>query len=230
MLLTCGFTFQSIVSPSAYPGHYPRRSLLRPSHPFSSLRLTPALKIDHFGELEVVTPFLMFVFRSGRAVLSTGFGEGEYESAQKLLASILSHFGQANNPRRLVRTNDGSDVRLLALPVATCCQSLAGWIPAVSGFIPASKIEDRSLLWGICVSLFTSMVGNFVLRRTSSCHAGDLAPVCSPSLSCSLISGKRIAVCAVHHTAAKTRSVSRRESAASSPLWPAAHACHPDRL
>ena len=42
------------------------------------MRLTPTLNIDHFRELEVVTPFLMFVFRSGRVVLSTGFGEGEY--------------------------------------------------------------------------------------------------------------------------------------------------------
>jgi hypothetical protein len=172
VLMTCGFTFQSIVSPSAYPGHYPRPWLLRQSHHFSSMRLTPTLNIDHFRELEVVTPFLMFVFRSGRVVLSTGFGEGEYESVEKLLASILSHFGQADNPRRLVRTNDGSDVHLLALPIATCSQSLAGWIPAASGFIPASKIEDQSLLWGICVSLFTSMVGNFVLHRTSSCHVG----------------------------------------------------------
>jgi hypothetical protein len=140
------------------------------------MRLTPTLTIDHFREREVVTPFLMFVFRSGRAVLSTGFCEGEYESVEKLLASLLSHFGQANNPRRLVRANDGSDGRFLALPIATCFQSLAGWIPTASGFIPASKIEGQSLLWGICISLFTSVVGNFVLHRISSCHAGDLSP------------------------------------------------------
>ena len=193
------------------------------------MRLTPALNIDHFRELEVVTPFLMFVFRSSRVVLSTGFDEGEYYSVEKLLASILSHFGQADNPRRLVRTNDGSDVRLLALPIATCSQSLAGWIPAASGFIPASKIEDQSLLWGICVSLFTSTVGNFVLHRTSSCHVGARTLQHTPHpCAIPLISGQRIAASMVHRTAAKTSGVSRHETWASSPSWPGAHVCHLD--
>src|SRR5258708_13298842 len=73
VLLTCGFTFQSIVSPSAYPGHYPRRWLLRQSHHFSSMRFTPTLNIDHFRALEEVTPFLMSVFRNAPPALSTRF-------------------------------------------------------------------------------------------------------------------------------------------------------------
>ena len=51
-------------------------------------------------------------------------------------APARSHFGQANNARRLVLHYDGSNGRSLALPVATRSQKRAGRVPVVSGSTP----------------------------------------------------------------------------------------------
>ncbi len=56
----------------------------------------------------VVSPFLMFVLRRFRKVLFAGFIGGEPWSFALCQAPILSHFGQANNPRRLVPNHDKS--------------------------------------------------------------------------------------------------------------------------
>lgn len=56
----------------------------------------------------LVIPFLMFVLRRFRRVLFTGFNGGESWSLSLSQAPILSHFGQANNPRRLGASDDES--------------------------------------------------------------------------------------------------------------------------
>ncbi len=103
------------------------------------MRLTPA---HQFGEQEmVVSSFLRSVLRRGRRVLCTGFGEGEPWSLTRCQAPILSHFGQADNPCRLVAYDDASNVPLLALAMATCSRIERCRVQRVSGFLPASRIE-----------------------------------------------------------------------------------------
>jgi hypothetical protein len=82
------------------------------------MRLTPA---HRFGEQEtMVSSFLRSVLRCGRRVLCTGFSGGEPWSLTRCQTPILSHFGQADNLRRLVAYDDASNVPLLALAVAAC--------------------------------------------------------------------------------------------------------------
>jgi hypothetical protein len=71
----------------------------------------------------VITPFLMSVFRSGRAVLFTGIIGNACWTLRSCQPQIRSRFGQANNLRRLVLVNDDSHIRLLALPMAARSQA-----------------------------------------------------------------------------------------------------------
>src|SRR6266542_5511420 len=84
-------------------------------------------------------------------------------------APVRSHFGQANNARRLVLHYDGSDGRSLALPVATRSQKRAGCVPVVSGSTPRH---------GLMVSRYrggTHFVGH--------CNGGGLHPTSMMQLS-----------------------------------------------
>ena len=54
-------------------------------------------------------------------------------------APSLYHFGQAHNPRRLVRTDDASTVPSLALPMATCWQGWPRWVRGGPALHPALR-------------------------------------------------------------------------------------------
>jgi hypothetical protein len=73
----------------------------------------------------LVIPFLMLVLRRFRRVLFTGFRGGESWSSMLSQAPILSHFGQADNPRRLDASDDESMDFAFAfhddLHVKECC-------------------------------------------------------------------------------------------------------------
>lgn len=55
-----------------------------------------------------VIPFLIFVLRRFRRELFTGFRGDESWTSSLCQAPILSHFGQADNPRRLVASDGES--------------------------------------------------------------------------------------------------------------------------
>jgi hypothetical protein len=55
------------------------------------------------------------------------------------------------------------------LPVASPLPSHPVGLGVRHGFLPAPRIEDQSLPWGRCISLFTAAVGNRAPHRTTSC-------------------------------------------------------------
>ncbi len=121
------------------------------------------------GECREVTSFLRFVLRSVRVVLSTGFrGDetGQLDLCQLLAFPIL---GKPLIRVGLVGHHDGSTYICLRYPFAAYFRELAGRIPVVLDFLPASQIEGQSLLWGRRISLFIPAVGNCAPYRTSSC-------------------------------------------------------------
>src|SRR5436190_24151432 len=71
-----------------------------------------------------------------------------------LLGPYPSHFGQANNPRRLVNCDDASAVPSLALSIAPCRDRPGRRVRPV-GRHPAFRIEDQSLPEGWGISWFT---------------------------------------------------------------------------
>lgn len=96
----------------------------------------------------------MFVFRSFRAVLSTGFRGGEYWSVLCPPAPILSPFGQADNPRRPVPIHDGSSYVRLHCP----------WLPAPRGLSVGFRwCLVLSPLHGLMVSRYR---GGHAFRRS----------------------------------------------------------------
>jgi hypothetical protein len=92
----------------------------------------------------LVIPFLMFVLRRLRKVLFTGFNGGEPWSADLCQAPILYQLGQADNPRRLVTSDDESIYFAFALH-NDLHVSLSCWVQALFTFLP---------LQGLMVSLY----------------------------------------------------------------------------
>ncbi len=86
---------RATVPTSAYPGHYPRHSLLEESQ---YILHTVDTCSDLCREQDVVTLFLMLVLPSLRVVLSAGFSGSRYWSEYGLPAPILSLLGQALEP------------------------------------------------------------------------------------------------------------------------------------
>ena len=123
-------TVQRVGPTSAYPGHYPRPSLLGPSSPrphpgdpYSTDRIV-------VESMPWVPPFLMSVLRSRRAVLSTGFVGSEYWSDAPLPAPILSLLGKPGLTRvGLFWVTMGQRTFARAAPSS----SLPGVIPSGSG-------------------------------------------------------------------------------------------------
>ena len=65
----------------------------------------------------------------------------------------LSVLDPANNPRRLVPSDDDSDVSSFSYPYATLLDGIPRWVQSYRLSFPLSRIEDQSLPWGKC---FTS--------------------------------------------------------------------------
>ena len=109
------------------------------------IRLIPAPLLTVVESVRRVTPFLMFVLRRFRAVLFTGFLWGEPWSAPHLPGPYPVPFGQADNPRRLVFDHDDSNAHSLALPMTACLQGFPDRVSELPAFLPALRIDDRSL-------------------------------------------------------------------------------------
>ena len=95
---------------SAYLRHCPQHWLFAES-------FLPFHAVDTFSAFPerrwLVISFLRIVFRRVRLVLCTGFSGDEPWSQERMPGPILSHFGQADNPRKLVVADDASlDLRL----------------------------------------------------------------------------------------------------------------------
>jgi hypothetical protein len=152
------------------------------------------------GECGVVTSFLRSVLRSRRAVLSTGFSGSEYRSVRLPPAPSLSRFGQANNPRRLGRSNDGFRRTFAcaahSYPLPRTCRSGSGGARfssplhglRTSRYRGGDAFRCSPQRWGIGSVSHTP-------HRTSSC-LGRECPVLAPHPPVAVrppVSGKRIA-------------------------------------
>ena len=113
---------RATVPTSAYPGHYPRHSLLGKSqHILHPVGTCSEHSISESKDM--VIPFLMLVLPSLRVTLSAGFSGSRYWSEGVLPAPTSFPFWvKPMNLRRLVRRNDGSDVPSLSLLIASCSQ------------------------------------------------------------------------------------------------------------
>src|SRR2546421_2523961 len=95
---------------SAYLRHCPQHWLFAES-------FLPFHAVDTFSAFPerrwLVISFLRIVFRRVRLVLCTGLAGMNPGHKNVCQAPILSHFGQADNPRKLVEASDASlDLRL----------------------------------------------------------------------------------------------------------------------
>ena len=100
----------------------------------------------------------MLVLRRFRRVLFTGFIGGESWSSLLSQAPILSHFGQADNPRRLDASDDESTDFAFAFHDDLHVEEFL----LDSGLLyvlPARAFEGQSLPWGRSISLFTGGLG-----------------------------------------------------------------------
>ena len=115
--LTHRFTFQNTGSTSAYPGHYPRRLLLRASS-------SPAASGWHLLWTQRATEGLL---RSPSPLLEPlgrryppGFvtvPAGQSDGCPRLILCLLA---PACQPLALVYNHDGSTTSLLSLPIGSC--------------------------------------------------------------------------------------------------------------
>ena len=138
--LTHRFTFQNTGSTSAYPGHYPRRLLLRASSsPAASgwhlLRKVTGLTEGRWGLLRSPSPLVEPLGRRyppGFVTVPTGQADG---CPRRIRCPFLA---PACQPLALVYNHDGSTTSLLSLPIGSCSASGPGEAPRLSPFIPAA--------------------------------------------------------------------------------------------
>jgi len=64
----------------------------------------------------------------------------------------VSVLDQADNPRRLVLRNDGSEVRLCSYPYATALDGIPWWVQSYRLSGPPHRFESQSLQWGLCIT------------------------------------------------------------------------------
>jgi hypothetical protein len=100
--------------------------LLRQSFPFLCLRLTPALKIDHFKEQKAgsFVPDTRFALALGSHCPPgfVGMNTDQREICRSLSCTILV---KPLSLSKLVQHNDGSNVRSLSLSIAACRSSFS---------------------------------------------------------------------------------------------------------
>ena len=141
---------------SAYPGHDPRRWLLRASSsPAASgwhlLHKVTGLPEGRWGFRRSPSPWVApFGRRSppGFVTVPTGQSEGCPRPILCLLAPALQ-------PLTLGDNHDGSTTSLLALPLGSGAASGPGEAPSSRRFSPLQPLENQSQGWGICGHLGT---------------------------------------------------------------------------
>jgi hypothetical protein len=141
---------------SAYPGHYPRRLLLRASSsPAASgwhlLRKVTGLTEGRWGFLRSPSPLVEPLGRRyppGFVTVPTGQSYGCQRPLLYLLAPALQ-------PLALVYNPDGSTTSLLSLPIGSCSASGPGEAPRSRRLSPLQPVENQSWGWGICGHLGT---------------------------------------------------------------------------
>jgi hypothetical protein len=105
--------------------------------------------------LRFVTPFLCIVLALH---LGSHSSPGYFRNASRIRNKAvrpftLSILDPANNPRRLVASDDDSDVSSFSYPYATLLDGVPRWVQSYRLSFPLSRIEDQSQPWGMC---FTS--------------------------------------------------------------------------
>ena len=136
--LTHRFTFQNTGSTSAYPGHDPRRLLLRASSAPAAcgwhlLWKVLALAEGGWGLFRSPAPLVEPLGRRyppGFVIVPTGQSDG---CPRRLLCLLAP----ACQPLTLVDNHDGSTTSLLSLPIGSCEASDPGEAPRLSPFLPA---------------------------------------------------------------------------------------------
>ena len=64
----------------------------------------------------------------------------------------LSVLDQANNPRRLVVHDDGSEVHSCTYPYATVLGGIPWWVQSYSLSGPPHRFDGQSPRWGLCIT------------------------------------------------------------------------------
>jgi hypothetical protein len=64
----------------------------------------------------------------------------------------MSLLDQADNPRRLVESNDGSEGRLCTYPYATVLDGIPWWVQSYRLSDPSHRFESQSPRWGLCIT------------------------------------------------------------------------------
>ena len=128
------------MSPSAYPGRYPGHLLLRQSCQHCACGWTPCSQYRPPERASMLVPsFLIVVLRRLRRILFTGFNGSEPWSFRLRQVPILSHFGQANNPRRLV-SSYGESMYFACAFHNDLHASVSCWVQVLLCALPASAV------------------------------------------------------------------------------------------
>ncbi len=169
-------------------------------HPIpSGVRLDRLLgRLTALESRDGVIPFLVFVLRSGRVMLCTGFRGDECWSEAPCQLRILSRLGKPIIRVGLVGVTMRSNTHSLALPIATSSQGYSAGFRGTCIDSRFTEVDGQSRSWGAAI-LSHPRGGNCAHHRTPSCHREDRFLPCLPSFTLfHMISVERVALAALH--------------------------------